>query len=265
MPINFHDPQHQLTYTTRAADPAWLAAIRAHVDVQGKHVADIGCGGGIYTKALVSLGAAHVTGVDFSAEMLKGAAKYCAGLDNVTFVQGSAYDSGLPAQAYEVVLERALIHHLDDLERCFTEAHRILRKHGMLVIQDRTPQDCLLPGDVNHLRGYFFERYPRLAELEGARRHSAATVQQALLAVGFQVCNEVRLWETRRIYHDFATLRQDLRQRTGRSILHELTDDELTDLIAFIQHRLEQEQISYPFVEKDAWTLWFAAKQTGSA
>lgn len=56
MPIDFHDPNNRWTYTTREADETWSALIRANVDVAKKRIADIGCGGGIYTKALASMG-----------------------------------------------------------------------------------------------------------------------------------------------------------------------------------------------------------------
>ncbi|WP_232101888.1 class I SAM-dependent methyltransferase [Paenibacillus sp. URB8-2] len=56
-------------------------------------------------------GAAHVTGMDFSAEMLVGAAENCSGLST-----------------------------------CFQEAHRVLKPGGTFIIQDRTPEDCSLAG-----------------------------------------------------------------------------------------------------------------------
>lgn len=254
--MNFHAPQNQLSYTAREADPTWRSTVRAHVDVQGKRVADIGCGGGIYSKALAELGASHVTGVDFSAEMLKGAALNCAGIDNITFAQGNAYQTGLPSQTFDLILQRALIHHLQELDRCFHEAHRLLKEGGVLIIQDRTPQDCLLPGNEKHFRGYFFEKYPRLIHTEVGRRHDSPTVRAALAAAGFTVMVEVQLWETRRVYDDLATLHQDLLARKGRSILHELSDTEVIDLADYIQAKLQDSPL--PIIEQDAWTIWFA-------
>ena len=258
MPINFHEQQNRMTYTTRIADESWLWMIKRRVDITGKVVADIGCGGGIYTKALVGLGAAHVTGVDFSTEMLKGAAENCRELDNVTFVQGDAANTGLPRDKFDIVLARALLHHLDKLDSCFKEAIRLLKHNGIFIVQDRTPQDCLLPGDENHIRGYFFEKYPKLIDIEVTRRHAANKVQMALTSNGFAILEEVQLWETRAVYDDFDALRQDLLHRTGRSILHELTDHELHNLVAFIRSKLGDR--SDPIVEKDSWTLWFARK-----
>ena len=98
MPINFHDQQNRTTYTSRHADASWLTTISANATITDKQVVDIGCGGGIYTKALRHLGAAHVTGVDFSTEMLQGAAKNCEGLEQIAFVQGNAYATGLPTK-----------------------------------------------------------------------------------------------------------------------------------------------------------------------
>lgn len=261
--MNFHSPQNQLSYTDREADPAWIATIRSRINVQGKQVADIGCGGGIYSKVLAQLGAAHVTAVDFSAEMLKGAARHCVGIENITFTQGNAYHTGLPTHAFDLILERALIHHLQELDRCFHEAHRLLKNNGVLIIQDRTPQDCLLPGSERHLRGYFFEKYPRLIQTEVGRRYDSSTVHTALENSGFTLIGEVQLWETRRVYQDIDTLRQDLLQRKGRSILHELNDAEVTDLADYVQAKLQE--TSLPIIEQDAWTIWFAKSQQSSS
>jgi 2-polyprenyl-3-methyl-5-hydroxy-6-metoxy-1,4-benzoquinol methylase len=76
MPIDFHAQQNRYIYIREQIDSAWQAAIGSIVDVNGKHAVDIGCGGGIYTAALSRMGAASVTGIDFSEEMLKGAREY---------------------------------------------------------------------------------------------------------------------------------------------------------------------------------------------
>ncbi|KAA8782973.1 ubiquinone/menaquinone biosynthesis C-methylase UbiE [Paenibacillus sp. 4624] len=259
MPINFHDKRNRMTYTTRTADASWLSLIEEHAGIAGKEIVDIGCGGGIYTKALAHSGAAQVTGVDFSNEMLKGAARHCENLSNVTLQQGNAYNSGLPDNTFDIVLERALIHHLHDLGSCFQEAKRILKTNGVFIIQDRTPEDCLLPGDEHHIRGYFFEKYPELIGLERSRRHEAHEVQRSLDSNGFVILKTLQLWETRYVHQNIAALNRDLAQRTGRSILHELTDRELSELIMFINCKLKNP--ADPIIEKDSWTLWIAVKK----
>ncbi|MFB7138987.1 class I SAM-dependent methyltransferase [Gottfriedia sp. NPDC056225] len=257
MTIDFHDAQNKMTYTSREADPSWLELMKDNIDLNGKNVVDLGCGGGIYSIALAKLNVNQVTAVDFSEEMLKGAVENCKDYNNIMFSKGDAYDTKLPSSSYDVILERALVHHLDSLTKCFSEANRLLKKNGILIVQDRTPEDCLLPGGENHLRGYFFDQYPKLKTKEIVRRYDSKEMQSALGSAGFHLKKEMKLWETRRIYNDLDSLKTDLLLRTGRSILHELTDDELTNLVKFIEKKLKHQE---PIIEKDRWTIWIAKK-----
>jgi ubiquinone/menaquinone biosynthesis C-methylase UbiE len=254
MAIDFHSRRNRSSYTGRQADAGWVEAIRRIVDPAGKRVADIGCGGGIYSRAWHALGA-EVVGVDFSEQMVAAAREQAAGLCRISFRQGDATATGLPAASTNVVFERALIHHLKDYKACFAEARRVLAPEGRLIVQDRTPDDVQLPGSPEHVRGYFFERFPRLRSVELARRPTDAAVRDALQATGFRNVENVTLWELRRTHDDWQGLKQDLAARTGRSILHDLSDDELAELILFIDKRLPSDG---PIVEKDRWTVWSA-------
>lgn len=261
MPIDFHQQQNRYTYATRNADNSWAHAMQALVAPHGalaqKRVADIGCGGGIYSLAWQALGARSVRGVDFSAEMIAAAREKAAGIGNVAFSQGEAGATGLPDGSADIVFERALIHHLQDYAACFAEARRVLAPGGLFIIQDRTPDDVALPGAPEHMRGYFFERYPRLLQVEAGRRPPLAKVEQALREAGFTDVGSQTLWEVRQTYTSFEPLGKDLAARTGRSILHDLGDDELADLIAHIKSQLPA---SGPIVEKDRWTIWAGVK-----
>ena len=53
-----------------AINPLRLNWIVSHVDLQGKKVLDIGCGGGILTESLDQAGA-NVSGIDLSEKALK--------------------------------------------------------------------------------------------------------------------------------------------------------------------------------------------------
>ncbi|MDB5084912.1 MAG: methyltransferase type 11 [Bacilli bacterium] len=257
MPINFHSAQNQSSYSSRETDHSWSEAIKSLISPTGLRIADIGCGGGIYARAWADLGAAEVMGVDFSLPMLTAAADYCAGLNQIHFQQGDASSTGLATEYYDVVFSRAVIHHLSDLAGCFRDAFRMLAPGGMVIIQDRTPADVDLQGSLDHIRGYFFERFPRLMQVESSRRPTAAQVTAALNAAEFNVVKEHTLWETRRTYTNKEELSADLRERTGRSILHELTDAELSDLIDYICTRLPS---AGPIFEKDRWTIWTGIK-----
>lgn len=259
MPIDFHDKNNQSTYAMREATLTWNEKIEELVDVKGKRVADIGCGGGIYSKALVDLGATMVTGVDFSEHILSSACTNCSDYPNIKFVCGNANNTNLPDGEYDLILTRALIHHLQDLHPFFLEAHRLLKSNGILLIQDRTPEDCLLEGSQTHIRGYFFEKFPNLVQTETSRRHSNNTVIEILDSSGFSIVESSPFWETRRSYNDIESLAEDLQKRTGRSILHELSDTKLDNLITYIREQLAETKS--PIVEKDRWTIWKAVKK----
>lgn len=257
MTIDFHAPANRFSYAGREVQPDWAVLVRSLVDPAAKRVADIGCGGGLYSAAWADLGAAEVTGVDFSAEMVRTATEANRGRPNIVFKQGDALATGLPSESADIVFERALIHHLADYGACFREAARLLAGGGRAIIQDRTPEDVALPGSPGHIRGYFFECFPRLLETEKARRPTGQAVEQALGRSGFGALQTVTVWETRKRYDDFRGLAADLRGRVGRSILHALTDGELAGLVDFIGQRLPA---NAPVVEKDRWTIWSGTK-----
>jgi hypothetical protein len=132
-----------------------------------------------------------------------------------------------------------------------------LKDDGFYIIQDRTPEDCLLEGNDSHIRGHFFEFFPRLIEKETKRRHKSQFVIETLKEVGFREIQEVKLWETRKVYEGKEQLLKDLNERTGRSILHELDDKELNLLINRIDESISTNK---NIVEKDRWTIWKAVK-----
>ena len=239
MGIDFHNNTNRYSYTTRDADNSWRHTISDLVQFDKNLKAlDIGCGGGIYSKALSDMGVASVTGVDFSEVILEGARENCKEYENITFKVGNALETDLESNHFNLLLERALIHHIGDLHACFKEAYRVLEKNGVFIVQDRTPEDCLIEGDNSHIRGYFFELFPRLIEKETNRRHASSLVIEKLMEVGFKEVEEVKLWETRKVYKNKEHLLKDLSDRTGRSILHELDDEELKLLINHIDNSI---------------------------
>lgn len=258
MGIDFHNEMIRHTYTTRTVDHSWTNIINDLVTIGDiTHALDIGCGGGIYSKALADMGIDSVTGIDFSNSILESAMENCKEYENITFKHGTAYQTGEDNDSSNLVLERALIHHIKDLQACFNESYRVLQENGVYIVQDRTPDDCLLEGSNNHIRGYFFERFPRLAEIEKHRRYTSQFVMKCLKTAGFKDIEEVKLWEIRKVYKNKHQLVKDLKERTGRSILHELDDRELSLLIAYINHSIS---VNNDIIEKDRWTIWKAVK-----
>jgi 16S rRNA A1518/A1519 N6-dimethyltransferase RsmA/KsgA/DIM1 with predicted DNA glycosylase/AP lyase activity len=52
MPINFHTKVNRFEYAKRQIDSRWIEKILEIVNPQGKHVIEIGCGGGDIYKSL---------------------------------------------------------------------------------------------------------------------------------------------------------------------------------------------------------------------
>ncbi|WP_233254215.1 class I SAM-dependent methyltransferase [Salipaludibacillus keqinensis] len=257
--IDFHDPNNRKSYTNREVDGRWLDTLQRLVGNKFVNDAvDIGCGGGIYTKALKKIGIGHVTGIDNSVSMLSEAKEFCKEEESVNFQLGSAYKTGLADNRFDLVLQRALIHHLDDLNMAFLETYRILRKDGILIVQDRTPDDCFIEGSHTHLRGYFFTLFPHLKEIELKRRYSSEAIKLSLAAAVFSHIEETKVWETKNHYFSKKAFLADLRSRKGRSILHELTNKELDQLILFMDKEVPDNIEIY---DQDRWTIWKGVKR----
>ncbi|MFC0525474.1 class I SAM-dependent methyltransferase [Pontibacillus salicampi] len=237
----------------------WRKTVDDFLAVKGLTIADIGCGGGIYTRAMLEMGAGHVFAIDASHTMLDGARSFLSDHKKVTFLEGEASTIPLEAEVANVVLERALIHHLQrsELRENVKELYRILQPGGFVLIQDRTLEDCFLPPDKEHVRGHFFTLFPELRKYEQVRRYNSDYVIRQLHGAGFFKIKVKKLMETRFLYPNHHELYKDLIQRRGRSILHELKDEELEHLASYIQDQyLPNESI----IEKDRWTIWMAQK-----
>ena len=257
MGINFHDENNKKSYVGREVDKSWLETIRGLVDPTDKTVLDLGCGGGIYSKAWATLGAKQVIGVDFSAVMLDAAAEYCRGIDNIQFHQGDAAATLRTVQSVDILFARALIHHLPDTRPFFAEAFRVLKPGGVMIVQDRTHADVNIPGSAEHIRGYFFSLFPRLLDVEMQRRHEGGLIMTQAKEAGFDQLRQLTVWETRKTYDSAADLAAELRSRKGRSILHELDVDEVDQLARHVQSKLPAQGT---ITEKDRWTIWYGER-----
>lgn len=259
MSIDFHSQENQSSYIGRTASLSWVNEVKKVVDFKGKAVADIGCGGGIYTLAMAMLGAESVTAVDYSWQQLQAAKENCQQVEKIKFLLGNALDTKLDDATFDIVLERAVIHHITKLETCFNEIYRILNENGTAIIQDRTPEDCLQKSSKTHIRGYFFEKFPVLINIETSRRYSSEQVIETMRSTGFAEIEEIKLWEQRKVYQNINELKKDLLERKGRSILHELNDQELFQLVNDIEKEFVHH--SGEIKEQDRWTIWIARKK----
>ncbi|MCI0390791.1 MAG: methyltransferase domain-containing protein [Acidobacteria bacterium] len=105
----------------------------------GMRVADLGCGVGMVTTLLAELvgPTGQVVGVDFSGAQIAQARELLPpGNSNISFVEASATDTGLPHESFDLVYSRFLLIHLTEPEQSLREMHKLLKADGILVCED---------------------------------------------------------------------------------------------------------------------------------
>lgn len=254
--IDFEDPKNRDTYVGRTADPAWVDLYDRLIQPRGVSVADVGCGGGIYTKAIACLQPELVLGIDSSRLSLDSAREYCTGVSGVSFLETNAEALGTRDEAFDNVIERALIHHFTSLDRNFHEVIRVLKPNGTLWLQDRTIEDALRPPSAEHIRGFYMVFDERLRNTEIERRRQAEDILEALLSAGFQGVQSEKVHELRKVFETPEELRNEIMTRRGRSILQVLDQRELEKLADFVLDHIDE----WPLRERDTWTVWIAQK-----
>lgn len=103
-------------------------------DLKGKKILEIGCGGAQCGIAMAKQGAI-VTGIDISNEQLKFA-KNLAEKNKVKikFYQGDIKSlCQIKSNTQDIVFSAWALHYVDNLEKCFKEAYRVLKKQGIFV------------------------------------------------------------------------------------------------------------------------------------
>lgn len=256
MPIDFHAAQNRATYASREADSSWFTAVSRAAHPAGKSIYDIGCGGGVYTRAWAALGAARVIGVDFAAGAVQ-VARAQTSSPNISYHVADAADTRLPGSSADILFARALIHHLPDLPAFFAETCRLLQSGGQILIQARTHEDVRQPAAPDHLRGCYVELFPRLLDVEDARRHSIDEIEELLRAAGFVDVSSSTFWEKHAGYGTMDAFADQLRGRRASSILHELDDVEIERLINHIGQLVGGD---VEIVMRSRFTLWQGRK-----
>lgn len=110
--------------------------IRLLPDLSGKAIVDAGCGSGYFCELSERQGAAHVTGIDFSAGMIEQAKKVCS---STNFLLGDIGTLTLPERSSDVVICALVLGHAEKIEPAIAQFARTLKAGGVLVISEFHP------------------------------------------------------------------------------------------------------------------------------
>ncbi|MBL8747152.1 MAG: bifunctional demethylmenaquinone methyltransferase/2-methoxy-6-polyprenyl-1,4-benzoquinol methylase UbiE [Phycisphaerae bacterium] len=119
-------------------DQAWRrAAVRLAGVGPADHVLDVACGTGDLTRAFANAGAAEVTGLDFTPEMLDIARRKpsaVAGTTPIRYVEGDAMSLPFDDRSFDIVSIAFGIRNVSEPARAFREFRRVLRPAGRLIV-----------------------------------------------------------------------------------------------------------------------------------
>ncbi len=120
-------------------DQAWRrVAVREAALRPGDAALDVACGTGDLAFALARAGAARVTGLDFTPEMLeiarRRAGRFAAPATRIDWVEGDAQNLPVPDAAFDVVTIAFGLRNVADPASALAQFRRVLRPKGRLVI-----------------------------------------------------------------------------------------------------------------------------------
>lgn len=146
---NDYPPDWRYQRNTRDSaivDADLIDAFLDHVQ-PGMNVLEIGCHVGWLTLAMAQRGA-HVTGIDLSSEAIAIAENYYKSVKDS--VMGTAEylvkdinTVDLPANTYDIIVAKAVLHHLIELEHVVDQIHKSLKPGGLFWVIDTHGSESL--------------------------------------------------------------------------------------------------------------------------
>lgn len=139
------DPDGEMG-TLHTINPLRLGFITERVDLKGKKVLDVGCGGGILSEALAIEGA-DVTGIDLSLESLDAAKAHAQAAGIQVEYRATRVEDLVSTQAgtYDVVTCMEMLEHVPDPSKIIAACSALLKPGGHAYFSsiNRTPKAWL--------------------------------------------------------------------------------------------------------------------------
>lgn len=106
----------------------------------GKRILEIGCGGAQCSIAMAKQGA-KVIGMDISEEQLKFAKKLAEkNKVKIKFIQRDIKTlTPIKSNSQDIVFSAIALHYVDNLDKCFKEVYRVLKKRGIFIFSLNHP------------------------------------------------------------------------------------------------------------------------------
>jgi ubiquinone/menaquinone biosynthesis C-methylase UbiE len=113
----------------------WMTRTIPFGMAKGKRVLEIGYGMGTDLVSFALAGATEVCGIDITAEHLRLARRNFE-LRNLpcTLKLCDAAAIDFPSEAFDIVYSHGVLHHTPDTVRCISEAYRVLKPGGVLIV-----------------------------------------------------------------------------------------------------------------------------------
>jgi len=166
----------------------------SQINIQGKQLADIGCGTGRHWPAIFSKEPAELTGFDVSGGMLqklkeKYPKAYTRQITDNLF-------SDIPDASYDVIISTLTVAHIENIEEAIQSWARLLKSGGEIIITDFHPHTLAFGGKrtfkhnnaVMAVRNYV---------------HPIYTIKDILLRNNFQLLNqeEIKIDESMKSFY----------------------------------------------------------------
>ena len=121
-----------------AGAPEWPAIQAMLPDLKGKHVADLGCGFGWFSRYAMENGADHVLGIDISEKMI-ARAKADTNDARIEYRIGDLDELALPPASFDLAYSALAFHYVRDFDRLTRTIHAALRDGGHFVFTIEHP------------------------------------------------------------------------------------------------------------------------------
>lgn len=158
---HFHNARFSQVTDPRAHLNKWYTSVRHGAERQNKLICEYatnkdalecGCADGALSMYELDLAArcSTLTGIDISDVAIEKAnhAVAARGLQNARFFTMNAEAMTFPDQSFDLIFGRGILHHLD-LQKCYGELSRVLRKDGYAIFSEPLGHNPL----VNLYRG----------------------------------------------------------------------------------------------------------------